>query len=176
LDDVLISALIGTAATGQTGSGSQALPSGQKIAHSSAVFTPAKVDQGIRLLQEAEVDTVGTELFLALSPDAAYDLIQDSSNRVVSADFQENRVLAGRNLPKYRGINIIMTNRIPVISAGVFRALLFTRDAVKLAIGKDLEIKTAERPDLNFALQLSTYMAAGAVRMEDEQVVEIAFQ
>jgi hypothetical protein len=40
----------------------------------------------------------------------------------------------------------------------------------------DLEIKVAERPDLNFLQQVSTYMMFGAVRMEEARVVDVLFQ
>ena len=38
------------------------------------------------------------------------------------------------------------------------------------------EVKTAERADLNFAMQVSTYMQYGAVRMEEETVVDVLYQ
>ena len=177
-DDVVIDALIGTASTGKDGSGTQALPSGQKIAHGSAGLTAAKIDSALELLQAAEVDLDMTQVFMLLPPSAMTDLIQDSGSKLTSFDFQGDKFFLkdGKGLA-YRGVKFIVSNMIPAITAGsVYRAILFTDKAVKIAIGRQLDVKAAERPDLNFALQISSYMAVGAVRMEDEQVVEIAFQ
>lgn len=77
----------------------------------------------------------------------------------------------------FRGVPVIHTERLPDETSGsVFRGLLTTKDALKVAMAKDMEIKTSERPDLNFVQQISTYMMYGAVRMEEGRVVDILYQ
>jgi hypothetical protein len=176
-DDVVIEAIKGTANTGKDGSGTQSLPSAQKIAHGSAGLTVAKLNQALRIFEADEIDVDGTELFLLVGALGVEDLYGDSTNQLTSFDFQEGKPISSGSLPKFRGVNIVRTQRIPHITADTtYRALLVTKEAVKVAVAKQLEVKTAERADLNFAAQISTYMALGAVRMEDKQVVEIAFQ
>lgn len=174
-DEVVFNALLGSAATGQTGSGSTAFDSNNVIAAGGTGFTVAKFDQALRILEAAEVDVDG-DLFLFIDAYGIEDLLGDSTNKLTSFDFQgDNYVLNGGKLPQYRGVNVIRTQRVPVVSSTDNRALLCTRDALKVAMAHDLEVKTAERPDLNFALQLSAYMMMGAVRMEEAQVVDIKF-
>lgn len=175
-DDIVIDALIGTAATGKDGSGSQALPSGQKVAHGSVGVTIAKLHSGLEILNAAEVDTGLVKTYIALDAGGITDMFTDSTNQLTSFDYQMGKPISTGDLPKFRGLNILRTQRIPKIDSSTFRAILFTEDAVKIAIAKQLEVKPAERADKNFAIQLSTYMFMGAVRIEDEQVVEIAYQ
>jgi hypothetical protein len=50
----------------------------------------------------------------------------------------------------------------------------FSRNAVGLAIGQDINVKISERPDKNYSTQVYTELSVGATRVEDEKVVEIA--
>lgn len=178
LDDVILSALTGTASTGRDGSGSQAFDtSNQQIAHGSAGFTVAKFNQALRILENNEVDVDGTRLYLALGALGVEDLLADTSNQITSMDFQDGKVLSSGKLPSFRGVNIIRTQRVPDETANTtYRALLFTEDTCKVAMAQDIEVKVAERADLNFVQQVSTYMMFGAVRMEEETIVDVLYQ
>lgn len=178
LDDVILAAMLGSASTGQDGSGSQAFDTAnQQIAHGSAGFTVAKLNQALRILEANDVDIDGTRLYCAIGARAVEDLLGDTSNQITSFDFQDGKVLSTGRLPSFRGINIIRTQRIPdETAATTYRGLLYTEDTLKVAMNKDIEVKTAERPDRNFAMQVSTYMQLGAVRMEESTVVDVLYQ
>lgn len=177
-DSIVISAILGSAATGQDGSGSQAFDtSNNQIAHGSAGFTVDKFNQALRILQGYEVDIQNDDLVLILSARGIEDLMGDSNNRYTSFDFMNQKPLADGSLPSFRGVQIIHSERAEDETSGTtFRALLVTKDSVKVAMAKDMEVKTAERPDLNFATQISTYMMFGAVRMEENRCIDILFQ
>lgn len=178
LDDIILSALTGSASTGRDGSGSQAFDtSNQQIAHGSAGFTVAKFNQALRILENNEVDVDGTRLYLALGALGVEDLLGDSTNQITSMDFQDGKVLSSGKLPSFRGVNIIRTQRVPDETADTtYRALLYTEDTCKVAMAQDIEVKVAERADLNFVQQVSTYMMFGAVRMEEETIVDVLYQ
>lgn len=178
LDDIILDAMLGTASTGKDGSGSQAFDtSNQQIAHGSAGFTVAKFNQALRILEGNDVDVDGARLYLAIGARAVEDLLGDSSNQFISMDFQNHKALADGKLPMFRGVNIIRTQRIPdETAATTYRGLLYTEDTLKVAMSKDIEVKTAERADLNHVQQISTYMQYGAVRMEEETVVDVLYQ
>ncbi len=177
LDDVIFAAALGTAATGQTGSGSTAFDTtNQQILHGSIGLTIGKLNQALRILELAEVDMDGS-LILAVGARAVEDLLGDTSNHLTSFDFQNGKALAGTGIPSFRGVNIVRTQRVPDFTAGsVFRGLLMTPDTVGVAVNADLEVKSAERADLNFATQISTYMQFGAVRLEEATIVDICYQ
>lgn len=178
LDDVILDAMLGTAATGAAGAGSQAFDtSNQQIAHGSAGFTVAKFNQALRILEANDVDVDDVKLYLAIGALAVEDLLADTTNQITSFDFQDGKVLSDGKLPSFRGVNIIRTQRIPdETAATTYRGLLYTEDTMKVAIASDIEVKTAERADLNFAQQISTYMMYGAVRMEETTVVDVLYQ
>lgn len=175
-DTLLINALIGTAATGADGSGSQAFDTtNQQIAHGSTGFTVAKFNQAMRILESNEVDIESTELYLLLNARAVEDLLAEA--QFTSFDYMNQKPLTGKSMPMFRGVNIVRTERLPAYTAGsVYRGIMCTSDSLKVAIARDMEIKTAEVPTKNFAQQISTYMSFGAVRMEEGRVVDILFQ
>lgn len=178
LDEVIFEAMTGSASTGKDGSGSTAFDtSNQQIAHGSAGLTVAKLNQALRILEANDVDMDGTKLYLAVGARGVEDLLGDSSNQLTSFDYQESKVLSNDQMPSFRGVNIIRTQNIPDETSGTtFRALLYTEDTVKVAMASDIEVKVAERADKNFAMQVSTYMMYGAVRMEEETIVDILYQ
>ncbi len=177
LDDVIFAAALGVAATGQDGTGTASFDSNQQIAHGSAGFTVAKLNAGLRSLEANDVDIDGLGLFLAIGALAVEDLLGDTTNHITSFDYQEGKVLATGKLPSFRGVNIIRSQRVPVHTAGsVYRGLLMTEDTMKVAMNRDIEVKVAERADLNFVNQISTYMQYGAVRMEESTIVDILYQ
>ncbi len=176
LDDVIFAAALGTAATGQTGSGTTSFDANNVIAHGSAGLTVAKLNQALRLLEAADVDMDGS-LVLAIGARAVEDLLGDSTNHLTSFDFQNGKALTGTGIPSFRGVNIVRTQRVPDGTAGtVFRGLLMTPDTIGVAVNADLEVKSAERADLNFATQISTYMQFGAVRLEEATIIDILYQ
>lgn len=173
-DDIVIDALLNAAATGKDGSGSASLASANKIAAGGTGMTVAKFNEGLKIMEADEVDIDAGNVYIAVGAAGVEDLLGDSSNQFTSFDFQESKALATGNLPSFRGVKIIRTQRVPDNGSDK-RAIMFTDESVKVAVAKSLEIKTAERPDLNFAQQISTYMALGAVRMEENLVVEISY-
>lgn len=178
LDDIILSAAIGTAATGKDGSGSQAFDTtNQQIAHGSAGFTVAKLNQALRILESNEVDVDGTRLYAAIGARAVEDLLGDSSNQFTSFDFQDNKALSSGSLPSFRGINIIRTQRVQDEAADTFRGLLYTEDSIRVAMAKDLKVDVNQRVDLKgHPIQVYTEMAMGAVRMEEDTIVDILYQ
>jgi hypothetical protein len=140
-------------------------------------LTVAKFNQALRILEAADVDMDG-ELALVIGARAVEDLLGDTSNQLTSFDFQGTRgVLNGRDVPSFRGVEIVRCQRVPDSTAGsVFRGLLMTPDTIGVAINRDLELKTAERADLNFVTQISTFMQFGAVRLEEATIADILYQ
>lgn len=179
-DIILYDQLLGTASTGQDGSGSQAFDtSNQQIAHGSAGLTVAKLHQGLKILESNEIDIDREEIFMCVGAEGIEDLLTDSTNgvQISSFDYQDSKTMATGRMPNFRGVNIVRTQRVPDETVDTtYRALMFTRDAMKVAVKGNLELKTAERPDLNYLYQVSAYMNFGGVRMEEKKVVDVLYQ
>jgi hypothetical protein len=174
-DQVLLNALLGDAASGADGSGTASFLAGNIIAHGSTGFTAAKFHQALRILQANRVDIMRDEVVCILNARAIEDLMAEST--FVSADFQNIKTLAGKQLPSFRGVTLIQSEDIPDSTAGsVYRSIFTTRDALKVAMPEAMNVEIDKRPDLSNIMQVYTSMMFGAVRMEEEKVVSVLFQ
>jgi hypothetical protein len=170
-DDVVIDALLGTAATGADGSGSAAFDtSNQQIAAGGTGLTVSKFNSALRILENNEVDVDRERLYLIVGAYGVEDLLGETN--FTSFDYQNKKALGGEGLPMFRGVEIIRSQRVPD-SGGSKQAILMSENAVKVAMAEDLRIETDIRPDKFHALQISSYMQMAAVRMDDESVVSI---
>ena len=173
IDDVIISAALGSASTGKAGSTSTALPSGQKIAHGSGGLTQAKLVSAKKILDQNSVDP-SIQRYIIVSPEQIEDLLNITA--VTSADFNTVRALVQGEVDTFVGFKFIVSNRLNTDSDGNRQVIAFAGDGIKLAIGKDVTGRIDERADKSYSTQIYYCMDIGATRMEEEKVVEIACQ
>ena len=151
MDDVIISAALGTASTGKTGSTSTALPSGQKIAHGSAGLTQAKLVSAKKILDQNSVDP-SIQRYIIVSPEQIEDLLNITS--VTSADFNTVRALVQGEVDTFVGFKFIVSNRLNTDSDGNSQVIAFAGDGIKLAVGKDVTGRIDERSDKSYSTQI----------------------
>lgn len=174
-DDVCIAAMLGTAATGVAGAGTQAFNSAMQVAHGSAGLTVAKLNSALTLLEAGEVDIDRAELFLLVGAGGVEDLMNDTL--FTNFDYQEGKALASGRLPKFRGVNIVRSQRVtPHTSGSIYRALLVTGDCMRANISKDIEVFADVIPHKNREILIQAFMTYGAVRMEESLIVDVLFQ
>lgn len=171
MDDEIITALGGSANTGQTGSTSVALPAGQKIAVASAGLTIAKLVEAKQKLDEASVDP-SIQRYIVCSPKQISDLLNNTT--VTSADYNTVRALATGSISDFVGFRFIVSNRLGVDSSSDRLCYAWAMDGVKLAVGKEPTSRIEERADKSYATQVYYCSSFSATRMEEEKVVEIA--
>jgi hypothetical protein len=171
MDDVIITAALGTANTGKDGSTSTALPSGQKIAHGSAGLTIAKLVSAKELLDAASVDP-SIPRFIVVSPKQISDLLNNTT--VTSSDFNTVKALAQGEINSFVGFQFIVSNRLNTDSNSDRQVIAFASDGIKLAVGKEPAARIDERADKSYSTQVYYCQSIGATRMEEEKVVEIA--
>ena len=59
------------------------------------------------------------------------------------------------------------------LPAGARRCFAFTKDAIRMARGRGVEVKIEPRADKNYANQVYSRMSLGGVRMEEDKVLEV---
>ena len=174
MDDVIITALGGTAYTGETGGTSVALPSTQKFATSnqSDGLTVAKLLDAKKKMDLADVDP-SIPRYIVCGATQISDLL--NTTEVKSSDFNTVKALAQGQIDSYLGFKFIMSNRLSFDASNTDDRLVFafTKDAIKLAIGKDVTARIDERADKSYSTQVYYCMSIGATRMEEEKVVQI---
>jgi len=169
-DDEIISALGGSAGSGEDGSTLVALPSAQKIVHNSTGLTVAKLRLAKLKLDEAEVDQDQMRYIVCMA-EQIDDLLGDTN--VTSSDFNSVKALVQGDVDTYMGFKFIRSQRLQ--TDGTNRLIYaFTESAVGLGLPKDINVRVGERADKNYSNQVYVNMSLGAVRLEDVQVAEIA--
>ena len=174
MDDVIITAFNASANTGVAGGTSTALPSGQKTATSdqSDGLTIAKLLAAKKILDNNDVDP-SLKRYIVCGPQQISDLL--GTTQVTSSDYNTVKALAEGSINSYLGFEFIMSTRLNKDATNTTDRLVFayTEDAIKLGIGKDISAKISERADKSYSTQVYYSMSLGAVRMEEEKVVQI---
>lgn len=178
MDNVIISAATGTALSGETGATSNTLPATQQVAvdyveNGSAAdsnLTVAKIREAKRILDANEVPD--GDRFFAYTASALNSLLRDSE--ITSSDFNTIKALVNGELNYYLGFTFVRTELLSIVSATNVRSCLaYHKSGIKLGIGQDITGRITERPDKRFSTYIYYAMDLGAVRMEEEKVVEV---
>lgn len=186
-DDIIYAAARGSA---RTNTGTTALPAGQKIAEGGTGLTLAKLLSAKELLDSNEIED-----------DAAYDAIgQMANNRgdinatvaprrcltcsakqltnlygtteIKSVDYNSVKALSQGAIDTFLGFKFIRSERLAKTGTTRF-AVAWSKKIIRLGIGKDVVTSIDKLPAKNMSVQVYARMSVGAVRVEDEGVVEI---
>jgi hypothetical protein len=171
MDDVIISAALGTALTGKDGSTSTAFATAtNQIAASATGLTLAKLIQAKEILDAGDVDP-SIPRYIAVSPKQITNLL--NSTTVTSSDFNTVKALAMGEINSFVGFNFIVTNRLGVDGSSARRVFAWAMDGIKVAVGREPTARIDERSDKSYATQIYYAMTLGATRMEEKKVVEV---
>ena len=167
MDDVIITAALGTAFTGETGAGSETVQTG--VVKGTTGLTVAKLISAKDLLDKADVDP-SIPRHIIVGPEQLGNLLGDSE--VTSSDFNTVKALVRGELDSYLGFKFTVSNRLP--KTGNDRTCIaYAQDGLLLGIGKDISARIDERADKSYATQVYYCQTIGATRMESAKVVPI---
>jgi hypothetical protein len=167
MDDVIISAALGTAYTGETGSTSQA--NTNQIAAGGTGLTIDKLRTAKQTLDLGDVDP-SIPRYIIVSPRQITDLL--GTTQVTSSDFNTVKALANGEVNSFLGFNFIVSNRL-ALSSTTRSCIAYAQDGIALGVGKDVNARIDERADKSYATQVYYCMSIGATRMEEAKVVEV---
>lgn len=171
-DDTILEALSGNATAGKNGGTSVALPSGQKVPSGSTGMTIAKLIDAKEILDANEVDDMFTRYYVYSARDLAALLNDD---RLTSSDFNTVRALVRGEINEFMGFTFIRVERPIVVESSTLRKnYAYVQSAVTLGIGDGPQSVASPRPDKRMAQQIYTWGTWGAMRLEEELVVEVA--
>mgnify|MGYP003642315104 FL=1 len=167
MDDVIITAALGTAFTGETGTGTETVQTG--VVKGTSGLTVAKLISAKDLLDKADVDP-SIPRHIIVGPEQLGNLLGDSE--VTSSDFNTVKALVRGELDSYLGFKFTVSNRLP--KTGNDRTCIaYAQDGLLLGIGKDISARIDERADKSYATQVYYCQTIGATRMESAKVVPI---
>lgn len=178
VDLLLISAASGTAYTGKTGATSVSFASANQIAvdyvesgaATTSNLTIGKLRRAAYLLDAAEVDG---KRYLIGSASQKQALLR--STEVTSGDYNVVKALVNGEINTYMGFEFVWTQLLTVNSStNVRTCLAYVPKAIRLNFGEEMKLRIDERKDKNYSIQVYSELTAGATRMWEEGVVEIA--
>lgn len=172
-DKVIIAALGGSARN--VDNALIALPAGQKVLHGGTDISMAKIRTAIEILNAAEADSPeedGAMRTFVYTSRQLTILMADST--LTSADYNTLKALQDYTMSNrvFMGLYWKRVEFLPKAST-TRSCYIYGKSYVGLGTGRDVQNKVAERPDKRHAIQTYTQMSIGAVRIEDEGVVEI---
>ncbi len=194
-DIEFISGALGTANTGKAGAGTADLGSGQKILQANSGLTIAKIREARAILQKngVDLDDPINEAYLAVTPTQIEDLL--GNTEATSADFMNVKALVSGGIDTFYGFKIVVSNLLPFVATDTNVANLtwsasdvpavsstddnvrgcfaWVKSGVRSAVGMGIETDIAKRADKRFNWYAYSAMRCGAVRMEEEKVVQI---
>ena len=196
MDDVIITAALGSATTGETGSTTQALGNSQSVmavaGGSGARMNVQALLKTKLLFDENEVE--GPRYFIHSGTMLEAMLEQ---TQVTSADYNTVRALVKGEIDTFLGFKFIHSERMPLVSAtansgftfdptsGLYKSggtalagtevsgIAFVGDGLLLGKNEEAVGRIDERPDFSYSHQVYASMDFGAVRMEEVKVVQV---
>ena len=189
-DDVIIENATGVAYSGEEGKVAVSHPNSQKYAaNNGTVFTNLNVAtlRAVKRIMDAK-EVEGKRYFAATASQMDSLLGQ---TEVTSADFNTVRALVQGEVNSFLGFNFIRIERLGVAAAGTLATaatgavgagasivghrscFAWADQGILMSTGEDFVTKMSERSDKGYSMQVYARMSIGAVRMEEEQVVEV---
>ena len=196
-DDIFIAAAFGVARSGEDGEINVTLPDAQKLPSTDAAGTAfatlnvKTLRKCMRKFDEAEIEDDDIRYFVF---NGAQKEALLGETEITSSDFNSVRALVQGEINTFLGFTFIRSERLPVtavintsadfannsvtgggdtIPAGSDRLLAYTEMAMISATGLDLFVDVGPRRDKKMSTQVFVQQSVGAVRMEEERVIEV---
>ena len=174
MDDIIISAMLGNAVSVDENDSSSnvALPTAQKVVVSAT--TDMNIDKLRSAKQILDASDVDPELprCIVMKSNQFYDLLGDT--QIQSSDYNTVKALVAGEIDTFMGFKFLRSERLTTDSNGDTQCIAWIHDGIGLSLGMDVKTEISERSDKNYSTQVYAQMCLGAVRIEDEKVVEIA--
>lgn len=179
IDEIILEAVFGDVAQGKTGATTVtwASATGQVVAVDHGApgntgLTVEKLREARRILLAANVDPIADGPFYIIVNAKALDTLLGTTE-VTSADFNTVKTLVQGEIDTFLGFRFIHTELIPVNGTGLRRIPAYTSTALGLAMAMEPRARIAERADKRFSTYVYWSTVVGAVRKQEEKVIEI---
>jgi len=187
MDDIIITAALGSAAAGVTAStgtvafkdeaisinGDGTVTTLGTLAAVATVdnITLAKIATMLRLFFDEDVDEQ-IPLYWAISPKDVQSMLQ--VQQITSSDYVAMRPLEAGSIVKFCGFNFFRSTRLTkdAVTSTAWRTFAWAQDGIIWASAKGVTSHIDELPTRRYTTQVYSVMNGGAVRMEGAKVHE----
>jgi Phage capsid protein len=142
-------------------------------ASASVGLSVAKLNEARRIFEHYHVLDDEDAVTLVIGSTQHSDLRNQA--QVTSADFNKNGgVLENGKVTRFMGFDIVVSERLPLVTADVRGCLAFVKTGMYLGMWQDLKTEILRRPDLEAnPWDISTIHSFGATRTELGKVVQV---
>lgn len=184
MDDLVITAAIGDAKTGELGGSTETFDTANRVAvdHNSSGnvgLTIDKLRETRKILRRNHVNLDIEAPVMVIGVEQENDLL--SATEYTSTDYGKP-VLDNGRLKSFLGFNFVGIERaaedgeggLPLLTANQRRCFAFVKSGVNLTVWQDLMTRVDERKDLSsIPWQIYTCATAGSTRLEQGKVVDV---
>jgi hypothetical protein len=171
MDDIIVTAALGTSKTGENGSADTAFGAGQAIVASSVGMTVAKLREAKAIFMRNEVDTDNDQLYIALTSNQIEDLL--ATTEITSSDYNTVKALVQGQIDTFMGFKFVQIERLPKVST-TRTCFAWAKSGIHLGLWNDINTSIDKRADKSNAMQVYVKGTFGATRVEEGKVVSIA--
>lgn len=167
-DDVIIEAATGTALDGD--GNNNAFPAGQIVntGYGSDISFDL-VTEVSRIFLEADIDPEEEKWFI-IGPQQQKKLLQ--LTEATNQDYAYKALMAGY-VQDWMGFNWVVSTRLISPGANQRTCFAMTKQALGMQVNQDIQTEIAKDPSASFDWRIYTSWQGGAVRVEDEQIVQL---
>jgi len=165
IDEVIITAALATAASGETGSTS--VTNGNIVLATATSMTLARVIAVKQQLDNQDVEM--EDRYFVVTPAALDNLLNQT--QATSSDYNSVKALIRGEIDTWMGFKWIMSTRLAAVSASTLIGIAYQKYGLCLAMASQPLVRTDERADLSYSWQLYYELNIGAVRLEEDRVV-----
>ena len=196
-DIEFIKGALGQAQTGKTGSVAANLGAANKVGAAAATMTLSLLGQIKEKFQSngVDLDDPMNKAYIAISPKVLNDMLQ--IDKLTSSDFNSIKALVGGDINSFYGFEFIVTNLLPFINsadsvanlswsattdapnavgsgtADLRACIAYVKSGVRQVTNPSIQTEISKRDDKRFNYYAYSCMRTGAVRMEEEKVIQV---
>jgi hypothetical protein len=165
IDEVIITAGITTAYSGETGSSSVVTTT--TVLLTAASMTLARIIAVKQKLDEADVEM--EDRYFVVTPAALDNLLNTTA--ATSSDYNSVKALVRGEIDTWMGFKWIASTRLAAVSASTLVGIAYQKYGICMALADAPMVRTDERTDLSYSWQVYYELNVGATRLEETRVV-----
>tara|TARA_R110000751_G_scaffold264535_3_gene363621 strand:+ start:3684 stop:4391 length:708 start_codon:yes stop_codon:yes gene_type:complete len=173
MDDVIVAAADGTAYTGVAGGTSTVYDTSMTVDVQVGISPAGDTGLNVGKLRAAKQlldanEAEDGDRYMVINAKQLQNLLAETE--ITSSDYSAIKSLVHGEVDTFLGFDFKRTERIGTDANSDHKVLYWQKMGMKLALGKEPQVKISERDDKNYATQVFTSMSIGGTRMQEELV------
>lgn len=141
-----------------------------QLASTGTGMSLLKLRAAKRILEMRDVDR-DQPWYFVMTPQQEQDLLSDPN--LTTVDRMNLKAYQSGEMPSFYGFNFVKTTALVLGTHGFRECYAYTGNAMGMAIGKNITVEMDRRADKNHSLQIATYFAGNASRLDETEIVQV---